>query len=63
VLARGRFDGPTKALLFSANGHRLSTYTGLRNAKRTRASIATVAGSLLLGSPGASAAYLVSAAR
>jgi FG-GAP repeat protein len=61
VLARGRFDGATKALLYSADGRRLRTYTGLRNVKRTRASIATVGGSLLFGSPGASAAYLVSA--
>lgn len=59
VLARGRFDGSTKALLFAPSAQRIRTYTGLRNAKRTRAAIAAVGRSLLFGSPGASAAYLV----
>jgi hypothetical protein len=61
VLARGRFNGPTKALLFSPGGQRLRTYTGLRNANRDRAGIAVVGRSLVFGSPGAGAAYLVSA--
>ena len=60
TLASGGFDGPAKALLFSASGRRLRTYTGLRNARRVRGAVAVVGRDLLLGSPGSGAAYVVS---
>jgi FG-GAP repeat/FG-GAP-like repeat len=66
VIARGRFHGRAKSLLFDRRGLRLRTYVGAVNAGWRRApaaGIGDVGGGprpdLLFGSPGESRAYLV----
>jgi len=59
TLARGRAGHPAMGLLFSANGKRLRTYTGVLKEHRRRGSVAVVGRDLLFGSPGAGVAYLV----
>jgi hypothetical protein len=66
VVARGRWHGPAKSLLFDRTGRRLRTYAGAVNAGRVRAPVAgvgDVAGGrrpdVLFGSPGEGVAYLL----
>jgi hypothetical protein len=60
VVARGRWHGAAKSLLFDRAGRRLRTYVGAVNAGRVRAAVAGVGrGDLLFGSPGEGAAYLL----
>jgi FG-GAP repeat protein len=66
VVTRGRRRGPAKALLFSARGQLLVTYTRLRNDREARIAAAgagDVVGNrrndLIFGSPGANKAFVL----
>ena len=66
TVARGHRDRATVALLFSATGARIVTYTGLRNGVEARAAAGGAGDTngdrrpdLIFGSPGANAAYVL----